>query len=91
MSTLLIAYDLNSPGQDYSSLIDKIKSFGAWWHHLDSTWLVVTNEGSARVRDLLRPHLDTNDELLVIDITGDPWATQGLPERANKWLHDNLS
>ena len=40
MSTKLIAYDLNAPGQNYDDLIKAIKGLGAWWHHLDSTWLV---------------------------------------------------
>ena len=40
MGTLLIGYDLDKPDQDYSDLIAAIKKLGAWWHHLDSTWLV---------------------------------------------------
>ncbi|WP_209021761.1 hypothetical protein [Nocardioides sp. 503] len=38
MACLLITYDLNTPGQGYTALHDEIKSLGAWWHHLDSTW-----------------------------------------------------
>jgi hypothetical protein len=40
MGTLLIGYDLDKPGQDYSNLVAEIKRLGAWWHNLDSTWLV---------------------------------------------------
>ena len=44
MATYMIGYDLNRPGQDYPALIDAIKRLGTWWHHLDSTWIVVTDQ-----------------------------------------------
>ena len=90
MSTILIGYDLNKTGQDYNDLIEKIKSLGAWWHHLDSTWIVKTNQSAVAVRDMLGPLIDSNDELLVIDITGDAAAWKGFNERGSKWLKDNL-
>jgi hypothetical protein len=42
MSALLITYDLNSPGRKYDALHDEIKALGAWWHYMESTWIVVT-------------------------------------------------
>jgi len=90
MNTLLIGYDLNKTGQDYDSLIEAIKSDGTWWHHLDSTWLVKTSQTATAVRDQLQRHIDANDELLVVDITGDAAAWYGFNEKANIWLKDNL-
>ncbi len=58
MSTKLIAYDLNSPHQDYSALIDAIKALGPWWNHLDSTWLVKSPMSTAQIRDRLATVLD---------------------------------
>lgn len=86
MPTLLIAYDLNAPGQDYDSLIDAIKALGTWWHHLDSTWLVVTPLTATSARDSLATHLDAGDELLIVDVTGDGRAWRGFSDRAAKWL-----
>jgi hypothetical protein len=87
MSTLLIGYDLNSPGQDYSALVEAIKKLGsAWWHHLDSTWLVRTSMSPGEVRDELKQYLDSSDELLVIDITSDSMAWTGFNERGRAWL-----
>eukprot|EP01133_Synstelium_polycarpum_P023115 gene23115-27715_t len=71
MATKLIAYDLNSPGQKYDDLIAAIKDLGAWWHHLDSTWLVKTTLSTSALRDSLKKHIDSGDELLVVDVTGD--------------------
>lgn len=65
MSTLLIGYDLNKPGQDYAELIKCLKSVGtSWWHRLDSTWLIKTSMTPAELRDELRAHMDSGDELL---------------------------
>jgi hypothetical protein len=91
MRTLLIGYDLKSPGKDYAPLHEAIKAQGsAWWHHLDSTWLVKTTRTSAEVRTSLREHLDRNDELLVIDVTGRSRAWHGFNERGAKWLRDTF-
>ena len=65
---LLISYDLNKPGQDYSRLYDEIKNAGTWWHHLDSTWIISTNSGPEEWERRLRRHMDDNDSLLVIEI-----------------------
>lgn len=90
MNTILISYDLNTPGQDYDKLIEKLKSYGTYWHHLDSFWIIKTNQTYEQVRDIMETYLDNNDELLVIDITGDPAAWAGFSEKGAKWLKDNL-
>ncbi|AIY19570.1 SinR family protein [Pimelobacter simplex] len=88
MSTKLIAYDLNAPGQNYDALIDAIKGLGAWWHHLDSTWLVKTGVSASDIRDRLAKHIDSGDELLVVDVTGDARAWRGFDDRGSKWLKE---
>jgi hypothetical protein len=89
-TAVLISYDLNAPGQNYDDLIEKIKSLGAWWHYLDSTWIVKTTQSAAAVRNTLTPLLDKNDELLVVDISTTSAAWWGFSERASKWLKDNV-
>lgn len=88
--TLLVAYDLNRPEADYPGLIDAIKKQGAWWHHLDSLWLVNTNLSPGEMRDVLKPFVDTNDELLVIDVTGRARSWRGFSERGGKWLRETF-
>jgi hypothetical protein len=90
MATLLVGYDLNAPGQSYDKLYDALKSTRTWWHNLDSTWLIVTNETPVELRNRLARHLDPNDELLVIDITGDAAAWRGFSEKSSKWLKETL-
>lgn len=90
MTTQLISYDLNSPGQKYTNLIEDIKaaSNGAWWHNLDSTWLIKTSLSSSDLRDRLVKHIDSGDELLVVDVTGDARAWHGFKGSASTWLKE---
>lgn len=82
---LLISYDLSNPERDYRSLYDEIKTADAWWHHLDSTWIVSTKSSPDEWQGRLRQHMDDDDSLLVIQVTNN---YQGwLPERAWKWLN----
>ena len=39
-----INYDLKAPGGNYSGLYEVIKKFGIWWHYMESTWLISTDE-----------------------------------------------
>jgi len=90
MATLMIGYDLNKTGKDYSGLIQQIKeTFDTWWHHLDSTWLVVTDLTPVQVRDLLASHIDSDDEILVAVVSA-PAAWRGFNESGSSWLKDNL-
>lgn len=86
MATFVISYDLQRPDQDCAALAAAIKELGRWWHHLDSTWLVVSDRSAVEVRDALRGHLDGGDELLIIDVTGQPRAWHGFSDRGARWL-----
>jgi hypothetical protein len=92
MATFMIGYDIHpSRGESYDALIDGIKSIGAWWHHLDSTWLVISQLSAVQIRDKLwglMPYKD--DQLLVINVSGDEAAWQGFDESGGKWLKSNL-
>lgn len=84
-----INYDLKRPGQNYEALYEAIRSCGAWWHHLGSTWLVDTSLNAKGIWDRLAPHVDKNDFVLVIGVTGD---YQGwLPKDAWEWLNSRSS
>lgn len=90
MGTYIIGYDLNKSGKDYDGLIGAIKSLsGTWWHHLDSTWIVVSDLSAKQIRDALRVHLDSDDELLVVRSSGEgAWC--GFNNNGSKWLKNNL-
>ena len=85
---LLISYDLNNPKRDYRGLYKEIKKADTWWHHLDSTWIIRTNQNPETWQNRLRRHLDRDDSLLIIEVRNN---YQGwLPEEAWQWLERNL-
>lgn len=88
MSLLLVSYDLNVPGKDYDSLYECLKSAGIWWHYLDSTWIISTSDTLESLAEKIRKVIDANDNLLVVDITGQP--RQGwLKKTAWAWLNEH--
>lgn len=83
-----ISYDLRAADKDYEGLFEAIKKSPAWWHYLESTWLIVTNESPNEIWDRLQPHVDSNDYLLVIEVRKN---SQGwLPEEAWDWIKESL-
>lgn len=89
MKTYLVSYDLNRPVQNYTDLIAALKQYPRWWHYLDSTWLLKTNDSAANIRDSLARYIDSNDELLVVALTGES-AWRGFSNEASQWLNDYI-
>lgn len=87
---ILIGYDLNKAGKNYDGLIDAIKkNFPTYWHCLDSTWIVETTLSPVQVRDSLKSFLDSDDELLVVEL-GKSAAWTGFDTQCSDWLKNNL-
>ena len=85
---LLISYDLSNADRNYGSLYKAIKSADAWWHYLDSTWMINTDDGPDVWQKRLRRHIDKDDGLLIIEVCEN---YQGwLPDKAWDWLERNL-
>lgn len=83
-----INYDLCKPGNDYDGLYESIKSCGAWWHYLGSTWLVDTHLRAEEIFSRLQSHLDANDRMLIVGVTQDyqGWLTQ----EAWNWINTRI-
>ena len=43
MTSMIIEYDLRSPGRNYDELYKAIKSYGVWAHITESTWFIKIN------------------------------------------------
>ena len=89
MATLLIDYDLRTPGKDYATLIAAIQKY-PWCHYLKSSWLVKAELTPAQLATVLRGHIDANDGLVVFDATGDIAAWYGLAADVAQWIKANL-
>ena len=91
MATILIAYDIHpAKGERYDDLIKKIQSLGTWWHHLESTWIVKCVHAPGEIRDQLKSHMGGDDQLLVIDISGDTAEWVGVNDAGSRWLKDTI-
>jgi len=83
-----VSYDLNKSGQRYKELHEELERSSNWWHYLDSTWLVITNETVDQLADRLRAEMDSNDSLLCIEVRRN--FNGWLPQDAWDWISENV-
>lgn len=84
----VVTYDLRAGTKDYGRLYDELKNSPAWWHYLDATWLISTDESADQVYTRLAATIDSNDGLLIMEAGK---ARQGwLPEEAWSWIRKHV-
>lgn len=78
MKVYLVSYDLNTPGKDYTKLIDQIRKFSGWFPVLKSQWFVCYNGTASDVYNKLAPCIDKNDRMFICEITSNRqgWLNQ---------------
>jgi len=89
--TFLITYDLNAVGKDYAGLYQLIKDLApnAWVHPLESVWCIKlpSQWTSNDIFTRLKPAIDANDNLFVVDIT-DQDRQGWMPKSFWTWLKE---
>lgn len=91
LPSILVAYDIHPPkGEAYENLIDAIRSLGAWWHHLETVWIVQCAHTPAEIRERLKSYIGSEDQLLIVDISGDVAGWAGVNDTGSKWLAQNI-
>lgn len=88
MSVYLITYDLNSPGQNHSSVLEAIKSSGEWAKLSESSYAVDVPLSANEVFTRLAPLFDQNDTLFIIPLHR-PYEGWGNKE-VHQWLAAKL-
>lgn len=87
MKVYMVTYDYKDKSK-YNGLYDELKKFGKWWHYIDSSWLIVSDLDSNTIYARLKPYLDNDINLLIIEVGAD---RQGwLPEKAWAWIKTNV-
>jgi hypothetical protein len=90
-ATILIACDIHpSKGEAYEYLVKTIQSLGSWWHHLETIWIVRSAYTPGEICDRLKSHVGIEDQLLVIDISGDTAGWAGVNDTGSKWLNEHI-
>ncbi|WP_418884831.1 hypothetical protein [Agrobacterium cavarae] len=79
MAKFMIAYDLKQQGQNYNCITEKLKKLNAF-HSQGSVWLLKSDTTCKDLRDHLKGCLDSNDELMVVQISD--WASYQMPHDA---------
>lgn len=85
MASYLVAYDLNSPGQNYAALIKHLESYPNHWHIQKSLWIVGPADSAFAVADDAKNFLDSSDALIAQRLTEDS-AWWGYDDADTKWL-----
>ena len=85
MAVYIVTYDLDAPGQDYGPLIKAIQRY-PHCKCLLSAFFIDTAESAAVIRDKLKPLIDSNDKLSVMELKKHWAANRTLP--CNSWLKD---
>ncbi len=90
MSAYLIAYDLKSPGQNYSNVIQAIKDSSiCWCTYWKSSYLIKSNLSADQITDKVKPYLDSNDRFFVAEASTTNY--QGwLSEKEWKFIKENI-
>lgn len=79
-----VSYDLNKNDKDYDGLIDAIKDYPNI-KALYSTWFVKSNDSATTIYNHLKPYIDNNDHLFVIEVVTS--NEQGwMPKKVWDWL-----
>jgi len=90
-NNLFISYDLNTPGQDYSGLIEEIKSLGSWAKVQKSFWYVNSTLTASQAVDRVWAKMDRNDSLIVVDAKNNSAAWQGLSDEVANFIKKQWS
>jgi len=91
MTIYVIGYDLHPvKGETYEELIAAIKKIGSWWHCLDSTWLVQSDQSATQIRDTLWHHMRADDQLIVVGYAPPKAAWVGFKDDCQSWLTSNM-
>jgi hypothetical protein len=91
LPSILIAYDIHpSKGETYEKLVKAIQSLGAFWHHLETIWIVQCALTPDQIRDRLKSYIGIEDQLLIVNISGDAIGWLGVNSVGSKWLADNI-
>lgn len=90
MAVHWVNYDLNKSGQDYTKLIDYLKSHQSWAKPLKSSFFVKTSLTASQLRDGITPYVDANDDVVVVTVTNQYWATKGISKEVTDWMKANI-
>jgi hypothetical protein len=84
----VVSYDFKEPVPwQLEEFYQVLKSFPAWWHFIEGTWLIKTDHDAKGIYSLLKPFMNRDVNLLILEAGMD--AAGSLPQRAWEWIQEN--
>lgn len=90
MNIYLIAFQMVS-GERRNALVSHIKEYGIWARITESVWCIkVADKTTAEIRDFLnaKSAIQSDERLIVINITNSSWASYYIPKDVAGWLKE---
>lgn len=82
------AYLITHDCKENKNLDEEIKNSLKWWHYIESTWIIITDETANEIWNRLENKINNDDNLLIIDIGN---SYQGwLTSKAWDWIKKEL-
>lgn len=88
MNSYIISYDLVAE-RNYDALIAELETYN-YWHCLESTWIVKSDESTSDIHTKLGKHIDGDDLLIVIKAVRDASWSDSFSQECQDWLQKNL-
>lgn len=88
-NNLFISYDLRSPGQGYTRVIEAIKELGPWAKVQESVWYVNASMTAEFAAKRVWSEMDANDRLIVVDATNNDAYWYNLTDSVAKHMQSN--
>ncbi len=86
---VVVVLELGSGPRNAERIHSEIKAFGNWWHCIGGVWVIRTLSTAKAIREKLRQRLESDDRLLVLELSGEAtWS--GFSGESAAWLKDNL-
>ena len=95
MAIFMVSYDLHQD-EGYEKLTDALEKYPSYWHCLESTWLILSDDTATEIKKNLRQHILKDDRLLVmrygrpIHGKGANASWVGFEDTCKDWLSTHL-
>lgn len=84
----IVSYD-KSDEDNYEALEEELKQSDGWWHYLERTWIILTDETPDEIWKRIEEKINKENQLLIIEVNGK--VRQGwLKQSAWDWIKENL-
>lgn len=85
----LFTYQL-IPSRPNDGLIKELQNSDEWWHYLDFTWIISTNESADEFYSRIAPHLSKADRELIVEFKRGAQYQGWLQKEAWDWIQQRL-